>query len=209
MSCWHSYLSGAKCSPAEATATLSSLVLLKPRLIYDLAYLGCPGNVAFKGCYNTLWSLCQGLELQIRLTSSNLAPDSWNWCHFRQRWFGNTAYHWALKSTGMCERQCPLDKPHNDDDDAAAADDDDDRLGCCRYLVMELMDANLCQVIQMDLDHERMSYLLYQMLCGIKHLHSAGIIHRVCFPSHRFYVSALSLSFHSGSYLIERDQLTY
>lgn len=46
------------------------------------------------------------------------------------------------------------------------------------YLVMELMDANLCQVIQMDLDHERMSYLLYQMLCGIKHLHSAGIIHR-------------------------------
>lgn len=52
------------------------------------------------------------------------------------------------------------------------------------YLVMELMDANLCQVIQMELDHERMSYLLYQMLCGIKHLHSAGIIHRVrtCAP---------------------------
>lgn len=48
---------------------------------------------------------------------------------------------------------------------------------------MELMDANLCQVIQMDLDHERMSYLLYQMLCGIKHLHSAGIIHRVCIIS--------------------------
>lgn len=47
------------------------------------------------------------------------------------------------------------------------------------YIVMELMDANLCQVIQMELDHERMSYLLYQMLCGIKHLHSAGIIHRV------------------------------
>jgi hypothetical protein len=51
---------------------------------------------------------------------------------------------------------------------------------------MELMDANLCQVIQMDLDHERMSYLLYQMLCGIKHLHSAGIIHRVCI---KFFIS--------------------
>lgn len=54
------------------------------------------------------------------------------------------------------------------------------------YLVMELMDANLCQVIQMDLDHERMSYLLYQMLCGIKHLHSAGIIHRV-FKKHGIF----------------------
>lgn len=53
------------------------------------------------------------------------------------------------------------------------------------YLVMELMDANLCQVIQMDLDHERMSYLLYQMLCGIKHLHSAGIIHRVSWDANQ------------------------
>lgn len=47
------------------------------------------------------------------------------------------------------------------------------------YLVMEKMDANLCQVIQMELDHERMSFLLYQMLCGIHHLHKADIIHRV------------------------------
>lgn len=58
----------------------------------------------------------------------------------------------------------------------------------CSYLVMELMDANLCQVIHMDLDHERMSYLLYQILCGIRHLHSAGIIHRVmqndCITAH-------------------------
>lgn len=58
-----------------------------------------------------------------------------------------------------------------------------------RYLVMELMDANLCQVIQMDLDHERMSYLLYQMLCGIKHLHSAGIIHRVSLARQKYDLS--------------------
>ena len=63
---------------------------------------------------------------------------------------------------------------------------------------MELMDANLCRVIGIDLDHDRMSYLLYQLLCGIRvcmslhlsvcltdsvillqHLHTAGIIHRV------------------------------
>lgn len=51
------------------------------------------------------------------------------------------------------------------------------------YIVMELMDANLCRVIGIELDHDRMSYLLYQLLCGIKHLHCAGIIHRDLKPS--------------------------
>lgn len=38
------------------------------------------------------------------------------------------------------------------------------------------MDASLCQVIQMDLDHERLSYLLYQMLCGVK-VQSSKLLH--------------------------------
>ncbi len=37
-----------------------------------------------------------------------------------------------------------------------------------RYIVMELMDANLCRVIGIELDHDGMSYLLYQLLCGMK-----------------------------------------
>ncbi|XP_072050479.1 stress-activated protein kinase JNK-like isoform X2 [Amphiura filiformis] len=64
---------------------------------------------------------------------------------------------------------------------------------CDVYLVMELMDASLINVISMDLDHERLSYLLYQMLCGIKHLHSAGIIHRDLKPSNIVVKSDCSL----------------
>ncbi|THD22592.1 Mitogen-activated protein kinase [Fasciola gigantica] len=51
------------------------------------------------------------------------------------------------------------------------------------YLVMELMDANLSQLMNVELDHERLSYLLYQMLCGVRHLHLGGIIHRDLKPT--------------------------
>ena len=32
------------------------------------------------------------------------------------------------------------------------------------YVVMDLMDANLCRVVNTQLDHERVSYLLYQVI---------------------------------------------
>ena len=42
------------------------------------------------------------------------------------------------------------------------------------YVVMDLMDANLCRVVNTDLDHERVSYLLYQV-CTKNHSPSATL----------------------------------
>ena len=48
------------------------------------------------------------------------------------------------------------------------------------------MDLPLSKLIQIGRDQfygqdgaKRMSYLIYQLLCGVNHLHQAGIIHRV------------------------------
>lgn len=50
------------------------------------------------------------------------------------------------------------------------------------YIVMDLMEMNLHQAIHRGAidNHRRISFLMYQLLCGVNHLHSAGIIHRVC-----------------------------
>lgn len=55
------------------------------------------------------------------------------------------------------------------------------------YLVTELMDAELTEVMGMEyqenFNHDHLSFLLYQMLCGIHDLHSIGVIHRDLKPA--------------------------
>lgn len=47
------------------------------------------------------------------------------------------------------------------------------------YLVLEYIESNLSQVVRLRLDHEKISYLTYQMFCALNYLQDASIIHRV------------------------------
>jgi len=53
------------------------------------------------------------------------------------------------------------------------------------YLVTEVMETDLHRVIhsRQDLTSDHISYFLYQLLCGLKHLHSGGVLHRDLKPS--------------------------
>ncbi|VDM94852.1 unnamed protein product [Thelazia callipaeda] len=52
------------------------------------------------------------------------------------------------------------------------------------YVVMELMNYNLTQIIkQIKLDNKNLSYFTYQMIVAIKYMHRSGIIHRDLKPS--------------------------
>ena len=50
------------------------------------------------------------------------------------------------------------------------------------YLVTPLMGADLHSIIKTQkLSDDHVQFLVYQILRGLKYIHSAGIIHRVCF----------------------------
>lgn len=52
------------------------------------------------------------------------------------------------------------------------------------YFVNHLMGADLNQIIKTQkLSDDHVQFLVYQILRGLKYIHSAGIIHRVCFTT--------------------------
>lgn len=49
------------------------------------------------------------------------------------------------------------------------------------YLVSPLMGADLNNIVRTQkLSDDHVQFLVYQILRGLKYIHSAGIIHRVC-----------------------------
>eukprot|EP00069_Balaena_mysticetus_P008147 bmy_05849T0 len=47
------------------------------------------------------------------------------------------------------------------------------------YLVMPFMQTDLQKIMGMEFGEDKIQYLVYQMLKGLKYIHSAGIIHRI------------------------------
>lgn len=53
------------------------------------------------------------------------------------------------------------------------------------YMVLEYMPSDLHKVIHSDnsLTHEHIAYVIFQLLCAVKYMHSAGVYHRDIKPS--------------------------
>ncbi|KAK9805436.1 hypothetical protein WJX73_006572 [Symbiochloris irregularis] len=63
------------------------------------------------------------------------------------------------------------------------------------YVVSELMDTDLHQIIRSPqaLTDDHNQYFLYQMLCGLKYIHSANVLHRDLKPSNLLVNAACSI----------------
>eukprot|EP01130_Rhizamoeba_saxonica_P008504 TRINITY_DN3444_c0_g1_i2.p2 TRINITY_DN3444_c0_g1~~TRINITY_DN3444_c0_g1_i2.p2 ORF type:complete len:365 (+),score=68.68 TRINITY_DN3444_c0_g1_i2:10-1104(+) len=63
------------------------------------------------------------------------------------------------------------------------------------YIITELMDTDLHRIIesQQPLSMRHIQYFLYQILCGVQHMHSANVLHRDLKPSNLLVNSNCSL----------------
>lgn len=63
------------------------------------------------------------------------------------------------------------------------------------YIVQPLMETDLCSLIhsRVPISDEHVQYILYQLLCGIRYMHSANVLHRDIKPSNILakYVSSI------------------
>ena len=77
-----------------------------------------------------------------------------------------------------------------------------------RYLVTNFMETDLNNVLKTQpLQEAQIVFLTYQILRGLKYLHSAGIVHRVIHIRHQYVDLSTEFSIFSINYRISNREI--